>query len=362
MSTTADAGAVDPPVNRLRNVSLGRYSALILLALFFVYFGLIDSTTKDVFTDGSNIKVTLAARVTIGFLTLGLLVPLAAGIFDLSIGAMMGFASMVLAWIEQENRVPGGVFGASVVTILICMVFGWVNGFLVVKLNINSFIATLGMSQVITAAMLWRSDNQRIADVFSDEFQDLGRKEFLTQSLSVWYLLGAAIVIWYMLEYTPFGRKLFATGGNPDAARLAGVRTGRYIWTALIISSVMAALGGIVFDMRQGAASPQTGPPLLFPAFAAVFFGATQIRNRPNVWGTMIAIVTLAFGAKGLQLKSPGVWVEPLFNGLALAIAVAFASYQGGLRLRRKRDPEVPSGNLAATVSSRTDLDVDPSG
>jgi ribose transport system permease protein len=315
-----------------RRVSLGRWSAVILGGIFLLYFGL----SEENYLTAITFESTLNERVTIGFMTLGLLVPLAAGTFDLSVGAMVGFSGMVLTWIEKDNELgAGNVWLGIIVVLAMCAAFGFVSGFLVVKLRINSFIATLGMSQVISAALLWRSDNQRLSDAYSDDFREIARGDFFSMGefgvpKAFIYLLVASVIIWYLLEYTPSGRKLFATGGNPDAARLAGVRTGRYIWSSLVVSAVLAGIGGIILAMRQGAASPQTGPPLLFPAFAAVFFGATQIKNRPNVWGTVIAIYVLAFGARGFQLKSPGVWVDPLFNGVALVVAVAAASIDWG--------------------------------
>ena len=145
-------------------------------------------------------------------------------------------------------------------------------------------------------------------------------------------------MIWYVIEWTPVGRHLLATGANPEAARLAGVRTDRMVWGSLVVSAVVSGLAGIIYGAKVGSFSNTFGPPLLFPAFAAVFFGSTQFKNRANVWGTIAAVYTLAFGVKGLQLAFSGgvYWITPLFNGLALLVAVALASRKAIPKLRPK--------------------------
>jgi ribose transport system permease protein len=110
------------------------------------------------------------------------------------------------------------------------------------------------------------------------------------------------------------------------------------MWGSLVASAVVAGIGGLVYGAKIGSFSNTFGPPLLFPAFAAVFFGATQFKSRPNVWGTVLAVYTLAFGVKGLQLAFAGgvYWITPLFNGLALVVAVALASRSVAATKRRK--------------------------
>ena len=209
---------------------------------------------------------------------------------------------------------------------------------LVVKFRVNSFIATLGMSQVLAAATLYISSNRQIVGVFTKSFLDFGRRDLLGIPIVVYYLVAIAFVIWYVIECTPLGRHLLATGSNPDAARLAGVRTDRMVWGSLVVSAVVSGLAGIIYGAKVGSFSNTFGPPLLFPAFAAVFFGSTQFKNRANVWGTIAAVYTLAFGVKGLQLAFSGgvYWITPLFNGLALLIAVALASRKAIPKLRPK--------------------------
>jgi ribose transport system permease protein len=152
--------------------------------------------------------------------------------------------------------------------------------------------------------------------------------------------------VWFVLEHTPLGRYLFAIGGNREAARLAGVTTDRHTWGTLVVSALIAGFAGLVQSWKVGTFGNTIGPGFLFPSIAAVFFGASQLRGRPNVWGTLIAVFTLAFGVKGLQLTFTGgnkPWIEPLFEGLSLLIAVAFASRQHIIKVPRRAKAPTPA-------------------
>jgi ribose transport system permease protein len=132
---------------------------------------------------------------------------------------------------------------------------------------------------------------------------------------------------------------MFATGGNPDAARLAGVRTDRVIWGVFIASGLTAGLAGVIFSMTSPLYSSTIGAGYLFPAVAAVFLGASQLSQRPNVWGTLIAYFALAFGIQGLVLAASdaAVWSQPVFQGVSLILAVALASRPAMRRLREAK-------------------------
>ena len=153
------------------------------------------------------------------------------------------------------------------------------------------------------------------------------------------YLLVLAVIIWFVLEHTPMGRYLFAVGGNPEAARLAGLPADRLTYASLVASAGIAGIAGVIFAMKVGTFSVDSGPGLLFPALAAVFFGASQFSRRPNVWGTLVAYFALAYGVKGLQIAfGPGTfWIQPLFQGATLLIAVALASRVVGQTRRSRR-------------------------
>lgn len=314
-------------------------SVLWLLAFIFVLFGL---WIPDTFLTETTFKVVAADQVVIGILGLALLIPLTAGAFDLSVGAMLAFALVVVSWLEANTGLPGVV--SSLLAIGACGVVGLLSGLIVVHFRVNSFIATLGVSQVLAAATLYISENKQIVGVLSDDFLEWGRRDVLGIPIVVYYLLALALMLWYVLECTPLGRHLFATGANPEAARLSGVRTDRMVWGSLVASAMVAGFGGVVYGAKIGSFSNTFGQPLLFPAFAAVFFGSTQFKSKPNVWGTIVAVYTLAFGVKGLQLAfEEGVyWITPLFNGLALVIAVALASRRVATR-RRSSSEAVPA-------------------
>lgn len=337
---------------RLALPGMQKASAVYLLALIIAVFG---AWIPGTFLTGTTFRLVLADQVVVGILALALLVPLIGGAFDLSVGNMLAFSLVIVSWFAGNTEVHPAI--ASLIAIAMCALVGAISGLLVVRFRVNSFIATLGVSQILSAACLYISDNRQIVGVFSPGFLKLGRAEFLGVPVVVYYLVVIGAVLWYVLECTPLGRHLFAVGSNPEAARLAGVRTDRLVWGALISSAVLAGIAGIVYGAKVGSYSNTFGAPLLFPAFAAVFFGATQFKSRPNVWGTVVAVYTLAFGVKGLQLAfEAGVyWITPLFNGVALVVAVTLASRKDAVKLRRRtvgssRPPEqtAPSGNGVA--------------
>jgi len=345
-----------PTVRQIRIPGLQRVSAAYLLGSIIVLFGV---WIPETFLTHTTFKVVLADQVVIGILGLALLIPLTAGVFDLSVGAMLAFSLVVVSWLEANTGLNGLV--SSAIALGACAVVGFLSGLVVVRFRVDSFIATLGMSQILAAGSLYISANKQVVGVFSDTFLRFGRRDLLGIPIVVYYLVGLALLLWYVLEHTPLGRKLFATGANPEAARLSGVRADRLVWGSLVASAVVAGIGGLVYGAKIGSFSNTFGPPLLFPAFAAVFFGATQFKSRPNVWGTILAVYTLAFGVKGLQLAfSSGVyWITPLFNGVALLIAVALASrHMAAVRRRRRLDtaagagaePAPPAG-VAATAA-----------
>lgn len=323
--------------------SFRNMSAVYVWILLIIIFSL---WVPDTFLTWTTFRSLLSQQAVTAIIALGLVVPLAAGVYDLSIGYATGAAAVSLAWLMVDHG--QGTLLSIAFAVGIGVAIGTVNGTMVAKARINSFIATLAMGSILSAFTSYLTNNQQIIGLRSD-LTNLATTKVLGITLPVFYMFGLALVLWYVLEHTPVGRYLYATGGNAEAARLAGVRTNRYVFGALVTSGVIASVAGVIVTARVGSGAPSIGPPYLLPAFAAAFLGSTQFkRGRPNVWGTVIAVYVLATGVKGLELAGAPFWLPDLFNGVALLIAVGFAGYEGRLRLPRRHADTVERKNTRA--------------
>jgi ribose transport system permease protein len=310
-----------------RLLSFRNISALYVFAAVFALFSL---WVPDTFLLWNTWKALFDSQAVTAILAVGLVIALSAGAFDLAIGAELGFGSVLVAYFLVERGVP--LVPALLLTLLAGGVVGLVNGLLVVRARIDSFIATLGMSSILLAMIAWVTSSRQILGL-PDSIQKIGTEEIFGLTLPVYLMFVVAFIVWYVLERTPLGRRIYATGGNVEAARLAGVRVNAVVVGSLIACGMIAALAGILVSANLGTGDPTIGPAYLLPAFSAAFLGSTQFRGgRFNVWGTVVAVYVLAAGVKGLQLAGAPVWIPDLFNGAALLLAVGMARYQGTSR------------------------------
>lgn len=305
----------------IRDLGLDRFSGLYVWAALILIFSLWVPSLFDTVT---NARIIAGSQAVTAIVAMGLIVPVACGAFDLSIGGTLGVAVCVVVWFQVNHH---GYLLGILAALAVGLLVGLVNSFVVIKLNVDSFIATLGMSSILSAGTYWITGGVTVANGISPHFTAIGQNLLWGLPLPVFYMVALGIVLWWMLEYTPVGRYLYGIGGNLQAARLAGIRTGRITTAAFSLSGVVAAFAGVILAAEVGSSSPDIGVPYLLPAFSAVFLGATQIRpGRVNVLGTLIAIFLLATGVKGLQLAGAPSYISSLFNGVALIIAVALAA------------------------------------
>lgn len=344
-----ETAADHPPVaGRVRRFfAFGNISALYVLVLIVVVFSL---WIPETFLRWPTWRALLDNQTITAIAALGLLLPLSAGVFNLAIGVQVGFGSILVGWLLVDAGVP--VLTAMLLTVVAGAAVGAICGLLIVKARIDSFIATLGVSSLLAASITFVSGGEQILGA-PESFVTIGTGDLLGVTYPVFFVVVIAVLVWYVLERTPLGRRIYATGGNPEAARLAGVRTSVVVVGTLVACGAIAAFAGMLVTARLGNADPVIGPGYLLPAFTAAFLGSTQFRGgRFNVLGTIVAVYVLAAGVKGLQLAGAPVWIPDAFNGAALLIAVALAKYQADAArtsaLRRllrmgRRQPADPS-------------------
>jgi ribose transport system permease protein len=309
---------------RKLNFGFDRFSGLYIWALFIVVFSI---WKPSLFPTAATVHSVAADQAITALIGLALLIPLAAGVYDLSVGATANLAGIVAVQLQTGSQhlpwVPAMVIG-----IVAAVLVGAVNGFIVVRLRVNSFIATLGMATVIGAVQTIVSGNSLPALPTSTSWANLTQLNVAGFQVVVVYLLVIAVILWWVLEWTPVGRHLYAVGDNNEAARLSGIRSDRWVWRSLIASALVSGVAGVLYSSLSGP-SLTFGSALLLPGFAAVFLGSTQLKpGKFNVWGTLIAVYALATGIQGLQFVTNAQWLSGMFDGVALIVAVSFAVWR----------------------------------
>ncbi len=307
----------------LRILSFRNISAIYIFIALFIIFSL---WVPDTFLKDSTWKAMIDSQAITAMVAVALVIPVSADAFDLAIGTEVGLGGILCAWFLSSKGLP--IPASIALTILAGALIGLGSGLLITKARITTFIATLGVSSLLAAMIICVSGGQQILNL-GKSFQSIATGTIGWFTYPVYIMLAIAFVAWYVLERTEIGRHVYATGGNADAAKLAGVNTSRVIIGALVACGAISAAGGVLLASSLGTGDPTTGPAYLLPAFSAVFLGSTQFRGgRFNVAGTVVAVFVLATGVKGLQLAGAPVWIPEFFNGAALLLAVGLANYE----------------------------------
>ncbi|GAA1705422.1 ABC transporter permease [Microbacterium sediminicola] len=319
------------PVQRSNFSALGeRYGLLILLLAMIAFFSLLPASSGAFFTT-ANLSVVLANQSVVMICAIAVMFPLITGNFDFSIGANTVASAMVCAALQANVGAPVIVaIGAAIAT---GALIGLLNGWLVSRLHLDAFITTLGVATAIAGLVQWYSGGLPIYGIDASMIT-FGSGTFLGLPLVVYVVVVVAVVAWYLLTWTPFGRRLYALGSNRRAADLVGIHSSRLTFVSFVIAGGLAGVAGILLSARTGGANPGAGTEFLFPALAAVFLGATSIRpGRFNVVGTVLGVLFVAVSVSGLTLAGSQSWVDSVFNGVALVLAVFVSTY-----LRRRRE------------------------
>lgn len=298
-----------------------RFGLLIAWAVLIAAFGLV---TPTMFTWPPYASM-FGFNSIIVILTLGLIIPLTAGDFDLSVASTLTLSAMLVAILNVKLGMPVAL--AVVIALAVGVLVGAINAFFILYFRIHSLIVTLGVGYFINGVVLWISNS---AVVFGQSLTPLNQVvfsvKFLGISLMFWYALILTFALWYLFEFTSAGRRLLFVGRGREVARLSGVNVERVRARSLIAAGFIAALGGVLYTGMRGSADPSSGLAFLLPAFAAAFLGSTAIYpGRFNPWGAVVAVFFLSTGILGLNFLGADSFVQNLFYGGGLVIAVSIS-------------------------------------
>lgn len=308
-----------------------RTALLVLLVALCVLFSVLPESRSD-FASLTDVRNIAADVVVGGVLALAAIIPLVAGEFDFSIGLTLEFSAMITAGFIVRLHQPLPV--AIIAGLVTGLVIGTVNGYLVAFRKLNSFIITFAIATIVTGLVELYANGNSIL-VSSDALTNFG----LTSSLwlgiprSLYAFVFIALVVWYVLDHTPIGRYWHGTGSNRSAATLVGLPVRRLVFLSFVASGLLASMAGILYLSQQGSATPNVGQGYVLPAYAAVFLGATVFKiGRFNVWGTVVAVFFVAIGSTGLVFAGLAPWVQSVFQGAVLIIALGVTKVIGQRR------------------------------
>jgi ribose transport system permease protein len=310
------------------------WGLLILLVGLIVIFSVIEPET---FPTYFNFRSIVNNKSVNALVALAVFLPMTANHFDLSVGFLLGISQVLAIGLQAQ-----GLWWpeAAAVVLLLAAFVGVANGVLVTVVGIDSFIATLGTGTLLYGFNEWYTGGQQVVADLPASFVGISGAVFGVPLPAI-YVLGLSLALWVGFEFLPVGRFLYVLGANPRAAELNGISAKRYVTGAFVMSGVIAAFAGIVLQSQLQVGQSSVGQEYLLPGFTAALLGATSVRpGRVNVWGAILAVGVLAVTVAGLNQLGAPFFVEPIFNGATLIVAVGLAVTATKRRARLGARPE----------------------
>jgi ribose transport system permease protein len=306
------------PMGRSGVVNFARdhitYGVFALITLYFIAFA-------PHFASLSTASAVLRITAIVSVMAIGMTFVIVCGEIDLSVGSLASFAGMIVAMLYDRD-VP--TFVAPLIVVAMGAVIGAVSGLLVTKIRIPSFLVTLGMLSIFSGLALTVTDTRSVPildDAFSAIFWN---GSLLSVQAPIWWTIALTAVGYYLLHQMPFGRRIFATGGNPIAARFSGVRTDETKIAAFIISGVTASLAGMMLAARSTAGNPSLGAGLELDVIAAVIIGGTSLfGGYGSIIGSVVGAIFIGILGFGLLVMGLSTSIQEVIKGVIIILAVS---------------------------------------
>jgi ribose transport system permease protein len=321
------------------------YGLPILTLALIVFFSLL---LPDSFPTALNARSILSDKAIIALLSLGAMIPMIAGRIDLTIGFGIVMWHILAISLQVNYGIPWPV---AILVVLVCSAFaGLINGLLVEVAQIDSFIATLGTGTILYSLALWHTGGRQVMGVLPRGFLDVNALSIAGIPIPAVYVIVLAVVLWLVTERLPLGRHAYAIGANEKAAALNGIPVKAYVIGVFVASGLIAGFTGVVLASKLRIGQANVGLDYLLPALVGAFLGSTTIKpGRVNVWGTIIGVLILAVGISGIQQLGGAFFVEPLFNGATLVIAIALAGFAQRRRsVAQAAPPPLPRRSISS--------------
>ena len=318
------AKATGSTINYLRVFE--RFALIIVWAVLILVFSLLMPTS---FFSWGNFAIMFASYAPAALLALAIIVPLTAGDYDLAVGATLTLSSCLVGVLNVW-------FGLPIVVCIAAALFagaavGLFHALFIVYFRIPSLVVTLGSTSLMTGIVQWMTNSSTIGGIDNNLIMAVVGGRIFGIPYAFYYAITAVLVLWYVFEFTPMGRRLLFVGRGREMARLNGIAVDKMRVWALVTSGVIAAAAGILYAGTLGSADPYSGLNYLLPAFAAAFLGSTTILpGRFNALGTLVAVYFLGTGITGLTMLGIPLWVTNVFNGGALIAAVTISQLTRG--------------------------------
>jgi ribose transport system permease protein len=293
----------------------GPLIGLVLLCVIF-------SLTSNVFLTWRNALNVIDQITVLGILAIGMTAVIVIGGIDLSVGSILAFSMMMMGWLYQSVGVPLGL--AIVAGLLVGTACGLVNGLLITRAKLPPFIATLTMMSVGRGLANIITEGRQIVG-YPDWFTNLSTvRHFGFLSVTVAIFIVLSIISWAVLRYTTIGRSLYAIGGSPEVARLAGIRVRKLTMSVYALSGLLAGLASVALACRLNSSQPSAGTGYELDTIAAVVIGGASLNGGVGgIRGTVVGVLIIGVLRNGLNLSGVSPFVQQIVIGIVIALAVA---------------------------------------
>lgn len=297
-----------------------RYGLFVLFALMLIVFQLFKSN----FLTWNNIGRILVMQSNVGFFAFAALLVLVVNEFDLSLGYLLGLCLMVGGYLSKIGASVWITVGAMLLCGAVC---GIINGILIVKSKINSAIVTLATGTIFYGIALAITNGYTVAENIPKALTAFCHGKVFGLTYPFIVIVFIALILYFVLEHTPFGKALYAIGGNERAAHLCGLDTGKLKVITFGIIGVLVSINSIYVLGNSMSAMPTKGPENLMPAYAVVYLSTTIFRpGLFNARGTLAALIILGAGYNGLSMVGVPYWFESIFYGIVLVVSTLVIS------------------------------------